>query len=60
MNGQCVILFRNTMNKRVGFVTEDDLENIKVFPNMHDALEAVGDVPILRAYPYQIIELDEI
>ncbi len=55
-----VILFRNTLNNRVGFVTEDDCESILVFPTFAEALNAVGTVPILRAYPYQIVALDDL
>lgn len=54
-----VILFRNTLNNRVGFVTDDNGEML-VFPNQDAAVAATDIVPILRAYPYQIIELDEI
>lgn len=57
---ECVILFRNTMNKRVGFVTEDDCENIAVFADRDQAIKAAFNVPILQAYPWQLVELDEI
>ena len=57
---ECVILFRNTMNKRVGFVTEDDCESIAVFPDRDEAIKAAFNVPICQVYPWQLVELDEI
>jgi hypothetical protein len=56
-----VILFRNTANGRVGYVTDDDGE-LAVFPDRDAAIEATKIVPILRSrgHPYQIIELDEL
>lgn len=57
---ECVILFRNTSNQRVGFVTEDDCESIAVFPDREKAIQAAFNVPILQAYPWQLVELDEI
>lgn len=57
---ECVILFRNTQNGKVGFVCENDGENIAVYKNRDAAIDGVPDVPILRAFPYQIIELDEL
>lgn len=57
---ECVILFRNTSNKRVGFVTEDDCESIAVFADRDKAIQAAFNVPILQAYPWQLVELDEI
>jgi hypothetical protein len=57
---ECVILFRNTLNKRVGFVTEDDCESIAVFPSRDEAIKAAFNVPICAAYPWQLVELDEI
>jgi len=57
---ECVILFRNTINNRVGFVTEDDAESIAVFVDRDKAIEAAFQVPILQAYPWQLVELDEL
>jgi len=57
---ECVILFRNSRNKQVGFVTKDDGESIAVFPSRAAAEEVIVDVPILEAYPWQILELDEL
>ena len=48
------------MNKRVGFVTEDDCENIAVFPDRDEAIKAAFNVPILQAYPWELVELDEL
>ena len=55
----CVILFRNTINNRVGFVSDEDGE-LRVFPNQDVAIAVAEEVPICRAYPYQIIALDEL
>ena len=61
MGYDCVILFRNTSNGRVGFVgQESDPDKMEVFPNEDEAIKAADDVPILRAHPYQIVQLDEI
>jgi len=57
---ECVILFRNTSNQRVGFVTENDCENIAVFSDRDEAIKAAFNVPILQVYPWQLVELDEI
>lgn len=55
-----VILFRNTSNKRVGFVTFDEREELAVFMSRSEAEKAALDVPICQAYPYQIVEADEL
>ncbi len=59
---ECVILFRNTGNGKVGFVSESEehSDNIATFQHREAALAAVPEVPILRAFPYQIVELDEL
>ena len=55
------ILFRNTSNGRIGFVSEgDDSDVIAVYPDLDAAVEASENVPILRAYPFQIVCLDEL
>lgn len=55
----CCILFRNTSNDRVGFVS-DEAGELAVFPDMDAAIEAAEMTPICRAYPYQIVQLDEL
>jgi hypothetical protein len=58
---ECVILFRNTQNNRVGFVIDgDDPCEIAVFPHRDAAIDVAAHIPILRAFPYQIVELDEL
>jgi hypothetical protein len=56
---ECVILFRNTGNGAVGFIGDDG--EIAVFER-EEAIEFAlsGDSPALRAFPYQIVELDEL
>lgn len=56
---ECIILFRNTRNNKVGYVSDGD-GDLAVFANRDEAIETARDVPICRAYPYQIIELDEL
>jgi hypothetical protein len=56
---ECVILFRNTMNDRVGFVTDAEGE-MRVFANRDEALAEADHVPILQVYPWQLVELDEL
>lgn len=53
-----VILYRNSGNGKIGFVSES--EEIAVFDSWEAALSAVADVPVLRAFPYQIVEINEI
>lgn len=55
----CVILFRNTHNGEVNFVSDTDGELV-VFANRDEAIETADKVPILEAFPYQIVELDEL
>jgi hypothetical protein len=55
-----VILFRNTSNQRVGFVSFDDRGELAVFASREEAETAAHDVPICQGYPYQIVEADEL
>ena len=54
----CVILFRNTTNNRVGFVSDGEGDEIATFPDFDAALAATQDVLILLVYPWQIVELE--
>jgi len=56
---QYVIVYLNTRNDSIGFVADDNGE-IAVFDNLDLAVTAAKTAPILRAYPFQIIELDEL
>lgn len=58
---ECVILFRNTQNGRVGFIDDGDGQ-ISVFENHDVAVDyaLMGGSPVLRAFPYQIVELSEL
>lgn len=58
---ECVILFRNTQNGRVGFIDEADGQ-ISVFENEDVALDFAlsGRSPVLTAFPYQVVKLDEL
>lgn len=57
---QCVILYRNSANKAVGFVSDESGENIAVFKDSDEADDVAHSVPICQAYPYQIVELTDI
>lgn len=57
---QCIIIFRNGGNQRLGFVSYDDRDELAVFASREEAEKAAHDVPICQAYPYQIVEVDEI
>lgn len=60
-NYECVILFRNTQNGRVGFIAaNDDPGEIAVFKNRDEAIACTEWQPLLRAFPYQIVEVDEL
>jgi hypothetical protein len=59
---ECVILFRNPTNDRVGFVAngEDD-DGIAVFEGPHEADEVAQTVPVIKAgWAYQIVELEDL
>lgn len=56
---ECVILFRNTQNGRVGYVSDDKGE-IAVFPHDDAAIAAAEHTTICKAFPYQIVPLDEL
>lgn len=56
---ECVILFRNTQNGKVGFVSEENGE-IAVFASEDEAADAAGGITICRAFPYQVTPLDEL
>lgn len=57
---ECVILFRNTGNNRVGYVRDGDSDQIQVYRDHDAAVRDVPNIPILRAFPYQIVECDEL
>lgn len=57
---ECVILYRNTGNQRVGYIRDGDGDEIMVYRNYEAALRDVANIPVLRAFPYQILELDEL
>ena len=57
---ECVILFRNSTNNKIGFVTEDDCESIAVFLDRDAAIKAAFNVLVLQAYAWQLVELDEL
>ena len=55
---ECVILLRNTTSGVVMCIEDDD--GIAVFKN-HDEAVACADSQIMcQAFPYQIVELDEL
>ena len=62
---ECVILFRNPNNDAVGFISrsgeEDNYPNeIEVFESRDEAIELALSHPLLKHWPYQIVELDEL
>lgn len=57
---ECVILFRNTQNGKIGYVSEDDPDRIAVFANRDEAISAAGNTAVCKAFPYQIVEVDEL
>lgn len=56
---ECVILWRNTQNDKVGFIS-DEAGEIAVFRNIDEAIDLASDHTLLRAFPFQIVELDEL
>jgi hypothetical protein len=55
---ECVIAFRNTGNNKIGFVTDGEDGETCVFDSEEGAYATAENVPILRAYPWSVIELD--
>jgi hypothetical protein len=55
---QHVILWRNTGNGAVGFISEDDApDQIAVFDDLDDAIDLAASHHVCRAFPHQIVEL---
>ena len=57
---ECVILYRNTNNGKVGFVTDGDSDVMMVYRDVESAERDIPNIAILRGYPYQIVELSEL
>lgn len=57
---ECVILWRNTQSNKVGYVSDGDGDQIMVYADRDAAIRDVPNIPILRAFPYQIVEMDEL
>lgn len=57
---ECVILFRNTGNQKVGYISDGDGDEIMVYRDREAAIRDVPNIPILQAFPYQIVEVDEL
>lgn len=60
---QCVIFFRNTGNGRLGFISDGDRpDEIAVFKDYEAASDFCrdGSSPVLRAFPYAIVELEDL
>ncbi len=57
---ECVILWRNTGNGRVGYIHEDDSDEIAVFQNEDEAVALSETHSLLQAMPFQIVELGEL
>jgi len=60
---ECVILWRNTQLGRggVGFIsTDDDPDKIAVFKDRDEAIDCALKHPLFRAFPYQIVELEDL
>jgi hypothetical protein len=51
-----VILFRNTMNGKIGVVEDTENESIVVFETEEEAEAAAERVPVCWAYPFSIVE----
>jgi hypothetical protein len=61
MTNECVILYRNPSNGKVGFIGGDDEDHVVAIFGSRDAAIRIADrMPICRAFPWQIVELDEL
>lgn len=56
---ECVILWRNTQNGAVGFISNEE-GDLEVFANRDDAGSFALNSGLLQAFPYQIVELEEL
>lgn len=59
-NVECVILFRNTSNGAVGYISDGESDKIAVYHDEESAIRDLPNIPILKAYPYQIVPLEEL
>lgn len=55
-----VVLLRNPTNGRILFLSEDDPDEMRVFISAPDAEAEAYRHPLCQAWPYQIVELDEL
>jgi hypothetical protein len=54
-----VILFRNPRSMKVGgIMTGDEEDSLEVFASEDDAAKFANGHILLKAWPYQIVELD--
>lgn len=58
---ECVILFRNPFNDKIGFMPDSDGQ-IAVWPDHDAAVESIESFqpPKKKDWVYQIVELDEL
>lgn len=57
---ECVILFRNTQNGKVGFVSDGEPDRIAVFESEEQAEREAPGITICKAFPYQIVRLEDL
>ena len=54
-----VILFRNPSNSKVGFIHDgSEFESVSMFASREEAEELAREHSLLRAWPYQIVEVE--
>ena len=60
----CIILWRNTSRHTTGTsifaITDEDSERLAVFPSHDEAMAFASASPLLRAMPFQVVELVEV
>jgi hypothetical protein len=57
---ECVILFRNPSNGKVGFIQTDALEGEILVLDEEDAIKLAQDHALLKHWAHQIVKLDEL
>ncbi len=59
---ECIIVFRNPKTRSVWVIEDGDtlFTDIAVFPNEEEAQRFVAESSLLQAWPYQIVELDDL
>lgn len=56
---ECIILFRNPSNRSVGFISKENGE-LEVFKDRQEAIDLGCTHFLLKSFPFQIVELEDL